>query len=70
MQTVLQTLRAKRGVSQKGLAAQCRLNNTVLSHVEAGRRPMSVEVATKSAPMLGADPIRLYIDHNVAAIKA
>lgn len=51
--------RSARGVSQADLAAAVGVSNSYLSHIEAGRRPVSEQIRLQVAITLGIDPQQL-----------
>lgn len=51
--------RVARGVSQAELATAVGVSNSYLSHIEAGRRPVSDTILSQIAAALGIDPKRL-----------
>jgi transcriptional regulator with XRE-family HTH domain/tetratricopeptide (TPR) repeat protein len=51
--------RVARGISQAELAASVGVSNSYLSHIEAGRRPVSEPIRLQVAAALGLDPRQL-----------
>lgn len=55
--------RGARGISQADLAGAVGVSNSYLSHIEAGRRPVSQALRSQIATALGIEPTQL--DHGV-----
>lgn len=70
MQNQLKTRRGLRSLSQDQLAIKSGVPQSRIAEAESGARPLSVLSAQKLAPALGSDWLGLYLDNNVAAIKA
>ena len=51
----VRTLRTANGISQADLAASVGVSKSYLSHIEAGRRPISAALAQRLAQTLGID---------------
>ncbi len=58
----LETVRKRRGVSQCQAAQMLGLSQSMLSHLETGRRRVSLEVAQRAAEVFGSDPTTLPLD--------
>jgi tetratricopeptide (TPR) repeat protein len=55
----IRALRSTRGISQADLANALGISNSYLSHIEAGRRPVTAAMAAEIARALGVEPARL-----------
>jgi len=52
----LETVRKRQGVSQVEAAKLLGLSQPMLSHMETGKRNVSLEVAQRAAEVFGGDP--------------
>lgn len=55
----IRAIRSSRGMSQSELASATGVSNSYLSHIEAGRRPLSPGIRAKIAQALGIDAAQL-----------
>ena len=58
----LETVRKRRGVSQVQAAKFLGLSQSMLSHMETGKRNVSLEVAQRAVELFGADATALHLD--------
>ena len=58
----LETVRKRQGVSQVQAAKLLGLSQPMLSHMETGKRNVSLEVAQRAAELFGGDPTALPLD--------
>jgi transcriptional regulator with XRE-family HTH domain len=58
----LETVRKRQGVTQVQAAKLLGLSQPMLSHMETGKRNVSLEVAQRAAELFGGDPTTLSLD--------
>lgn len=58
----LETVRKRQGVSQVQAAKLLGLSQSMLSHMETGKRSVSLEVAQRAAELFGGDPTALPVN--------
>ena len=58
----LETVRKRRGLSQLRAAELLGLSQSMLSHMEAGKRSVSLEVAQRVVELFGAEATALPLD--------
>jgi len=58
----LETVRKRKGVSQVQAAKLLGLSQSMLSHMETGKRNVSLEVARRAAELFGGDPTTLPLN--------